>query len=171
MSVNAKWRVNMRASGKTSASLPSPPGLMMKVVADTELDSVNLELLAEKENAVKQQQAMKMAYAPGTALFQTALMLWMSGSSIQIFSIYSTFNALSSPVKGLFNLETVFGRFAKDKGVDTNMPKLIYIVLQLVALGVGMYKCHTMGLLPVTSIDWLWQLPDKIHTEEAGIPL
>ena len=160
----------MRASGKNS-TLPSPPGMIMKVVADTELDSVNLELMAEKENAIKSNQAMQIAYGPGKALFQTALMLWMSGSSIQIFSIYSTFNALSSPIKGLLSLETVFGRFSKDKGVDTNMPKLIYCALQLVALGVAMYKCHTMGLLPVTSIDWLFQLPKKVYTETAGVPI
>ena len=45
------------------------------------------------------------------------------------------------------------------------------MALQLVALGIGMYKCHTMGLLPVTSVDWLWQLPEKVIRETAGIPV
>ena len=170
--MTVQWRVNLRsAGGASTSSLPQPPGMSMKVVADTELDNVNLELLAEKESAAKQQVVNQLAYSPGKALFQTALMLWFSGSSIQIFSIYSTFNALSNPVKGILSTENVFARFSNEKGVDTSMAKLIYVVLQLVALGIGMYKCHTMGLLPVTSVDWLWQLPDRVTRETAGIPI
>jgi len=168
---SSKWMVSLKSRNNGSDSLPKPPALNIKAKEDTELDHVNLELLAEKENALKQQHAMQIAMAPGKALFQTALMLWMSGSSIQIFSIYSTFNALQNPIKGIINIEQAFGRFSNDKGVDTSMSKLIYIGLQLVALFVGLYKCHTMGLLPMTSIDWLWTLPDKIIMESSGIPI
>jgi hypothetical protein len=78
---------------------------------------------------------------------------------------------LSGPVKGIINTEAAFSRFSNEKGVDTSVAKLIYVALQLVALGIGMYKCHTMGLLPVTSVDWLWQLPEKVIRETAGIPV
>lgn len=172
--MTAQWRVNLSSAGaaeKYISSLPQPPGMAMKVEADTELDHVNVELMAEKESAAKQQVVNSIAYSPGKALFQTALMLWFSGSSIQIFSIYSTFNALSGPVKGIINTEAAFSRFSNEKGVDTSVAKLIYVALQLVALGIGMYKCHTMGLLPVTSVDWLWQLPEKVIRETAGIPV
>lgn len=172
-SSSSSWRVNLRPkSGEESRnSLPAPPGMSVKVEASTELDNVNMELVTERENAAKQSAAMQIAIAPGKALLQTAFMLWMSGSSIQIFSIYSTFNALTSPIKGILSIEAAFGRFSNDKGVDTSMPKLVFVGVQLVALSVALYKCHTMGLLPLTSIDWLGTLPEKIAAEVAGVPV
>ena len=143
----------------------------MKVREDTDLDTVNVQLQLESEKAAKSKHAMNLAIAPGKALFQTAFMLWMSGSSIQIFSIYTLFNALSTPVKGIFATEQTFSKLGGEKGVDTNMPKLIYVAMQVLALGVALYKCHTMGLLPLTSIDWLAKLPERVRDEVAGIPI
>jgi len=143
----------------------------MKVREDTDLDTVNVQLQLEAEKSAKSKHAMSLAIAPGKALFQTAFMLWMSGSSIQIFSIYTLFNALSTPVKGIFSTEATFEKLGGEKGVDTNMSKLIFVAMQVLALGVALYKCHTMGLLPLTSIDWLGTLPERFRDEIAGIPI
>jgi hypothetical protein len=38
------------------------------------------------------------------------------------------------------------------------MPKITFGALQIVALGLGLYKMAQMGLLPTASSDWLaWQ--------------
>ncbi len=171
MAESLSWRVNMRSLSNDKCKLPAPPGMEVKVKEDTELDTVNVSLQLEAEKSAKSKYAMNIAIAPGKALFQTAFMLWMSGSSIQIFSIYTLFNALTSPVKGILATEMVFSKLGGEKGIDTSTPKLIYVCMQLIALGVALYKCHTMGLLPLTSIDWLWMLPNRSRDEVGGIPI
>lgn len=51
------------------------------------------------------------------------------------------------------------------------MPKLTFVGLQCVALGVALYKCKSMGLLPMTAADWTGLLVDKTNAETAGVPL
>jgi hypothetical protein len=61
---------------------------------------------------------------------------------------------------------------AEEEGhVDLRLPKLIYISIQLIALAMGLYKCSTMGLLPLTSADWTSYIPQPIYTEHAVVPL
>lgn len=162
------WRISCK--GGSSSTLPSPPGLV-KTKEETELDSVSITLQHDKEIQAKNRHCMALATGPGKALLQTAFMLWMSGTSIQIFSIYTTGNALLNPLKGIGSINQVFGKFDGEEGVDTRLPKLIFVALQLLAVGVALYKCATMNLLPLTSADWLWRLPERTYTEIAGVPL
>lgn len=91
----------------------------------------------------------------------------MSGSSIQIFSIYATGNALINPIKGLFLTNAAFKQFEEKDGISLVLPKLVFISLQILALGVALYKCSTMGLLPLTSADWTSLLPEPRREEAA----
>jgi hypothetical protein len=168
------WRIEYRDSGgggdRGSVTLAAPPGLV-KTKAETELDSVSITLQHEKEVAAKNKHCMALATGPGKSLLQTAFMLWMSGTSIQIFSIYTTGNALVNPLKGIASINQVFGKFDNEEGVDTRLPKLIFLSLQLLAVGVALYKCATMNLLPLTSADWLWRLPERQYEENGGVPV
>ena len=112
-----------------------------------------------------------MAYSPGKNLLTTAFMLWMSGSSVQIFSIMMTGMALINPLKAIFGVNEFFSALAKEEGVDIHLPKLIYLSLQLLSLGLALYKCSTMGLLPLTSADWTSFIPSKSIDEHSAIPI
>jgi hypothetical protein len=79
--------------------------------------------------------------------------------------------ALINPIKGIIGVNQTFLRFDKEEGLDLKIPKLIFISLQLLALGVALYKCSTMGLLPLTSVDWTIYLPEKNIMEYSGIPI
>ncbi len=125
-------------------------------------------MTAEMQLAAKQRQVMNIAYGPGKNLLTTGFMLWMSGSSIQIFSIMMTGMALWNPFKALFSVNEPFRPFEKEEGIDLKMPKLIYAGLQLLSLGVALYKCSTMGLLPLTSADWVSYLP-VIEYQETSL--
>jgi hypothetical protein len=124
-------------------------------------------MTTEMQLQAKQRQAMNIAYAPGKGLLSTAFMLWMSGSSIQIFSIMMTGMALINPLKALFSINEPFKPFEKEEGIDLKMPKLIFAGLQILALGVALYKCSTMGLLPLTSADWVNYLPSIEYKEHS----
>ena len=118
----------------------------------------------------KQQQVMGLAFSPGKGIFSTAFMLWMSGSSIQIFSLLTLGMALVNPIKAMSSVGTTFAKFKSD-GVDIMIPQLIFLSLNLLALGVAVYKCSSMGLLPVTSADWTEYIPLKQASEIAGLSL
>ena len=53
------------------------------------------------------------------------------------------------------------------------LPKLLYVALNLVFLGMGLYKCSSLGLLPSTAADFVSRLPTSIasQAEVSGVPL
>jgi ER membrane protein complex subunit 4 len=118
--------------------------------------SANEELEAKKRNT------MAIAYSPGKSLLTTAFMLWMSGTTIQIFSMMTTGMALINPIKAIMSMDQIFSKF---DGIDLKLAKLIYVSLQLLAVGIALYNCQRMGLLPITSADWLSFLPERDFLE------
>ena len=79
--------------------------------------------------------------------------------------------ALINPLKAIFGVNEFFSVLAKEEGVDIHLPKLIYLSLQLLSLGLALYKCSTMGLLPLTSADWTSFIPSKSIDEHSAIPI
>jgi hypothetical protein len=114
---------------------------------------------------------MAIAWSPGKNLLTTAFMLYMSGTSIQLFSIMTTGMALVNPVKAIAGTQETFKEFKVEDGVDTRVPKLLFLFFQLLSLGVALYQCSRMGLLPVTSADWTSFIPQKFFLEHSGIPI
>ena len=105
---------------------------------------------------------MALAYSPAKSLLTTAFMLWMSGTTIQIFSMMTTGMALINPIKAIMSMDQAFGKF---EGIDLKLAKLIFVALQLLAVGIALYNCQRMGLLPVTSADWLSYIPEREFLE------
>ena len=79
--------------------------------------------------------------------------------------------ALINPLKAIASINETFRAFEKEEGLNLYMPKLIFLALQVLSLGVAVYKCSTMGLLPLTSSDWVGNLPVKQYLEHAGVPV
>ena len=78
-----------------------------------------------------------------------AIMMYMSGNTLQIFSIMMVFMLFKTPVQGLLQTNQVFTRFETD-GTRNRlwMVKAVYVLMNLVALGLGIWKVNGMGLLP-----------------------
>lgn len=79
--------------------------------------------------------------------------------------------ALINPLKACFTVNQVFDKYKKEEGIDLRFPKLIYIALQILSIALALYKCSTMGLLPVTSADWTNLLPEKKFFEVVATPI
>ncbi len=100
-------------------------------------------------DTLKLKKAWEVALAPVKNLPMTAIMMYMSGNSLQIFSIMMVFMAFKNPVVGLIGVGQAFERFE----TETNrgkmvLVKLAYVAMQLVALALGVWKVNAMGLLP-----------------------
>jgi len=137
--------------GFTSSSLSSSSASSSEY-AHAEASSARAD--AAKQAELLYASAMSIAQAPGKQLFMTAFMLWMSGNSLQIFSIMMLGMALWTPLGELFNVNQRFARFA-DANVSMLVPKITFVAIQLAGLALGLYKCNTMGLLPTATADWI----------------
>lgn len=79
----------------------------------------------------------------------TAIMMYMSGNSLQIFSIMMVFMAFKNPLVGLMNTNQAFERFQTESNASQVLQtKLVYVAMQILALALGVWKVNGMGLLP-----------------------
>ena len=100
-------------------------------------------------DTLKLKKAWEVALAPLKGIPMTAIMMYMSGNSLQIFSIMMVFMAFKNPIMGILGTGPAFERFE----TETNRGKIIqvkvaYVAMQLVALAMGIWKINSMGLLP-----------------------
>lgn len=100
-------------------------------------------------DTLKVKKAWEVALGPVKSLPMTFIMMYMSGNSLQIFSIMMVFMAFKTPIGGLMSTNQAFERFQTEtNSAQILQTKLLYIVMNLVALGVGLWKINGMGLLP-----------------------
>lgn len=171
MSTNTtpKWVTDLNfppVSKSKSGGIPDPPGypsqsatLSKKQAAKEPKAQPRKQPSPEEMDTLKLKKAWEVALAPVKSLPMTFFMMYMSGNSLQIFSIMMVYMAFKNPIMGLVGTNQAFERFESDtnKGKILQV-KLAYIVMQLIALGVGIWKVNGMGLLPTTRSDWLaWE--------------
>lgn len=103
--------------------------------------------------------------APIKSLPMTAIMMYMSGNSLQIFSIMMVFMAFKNPIMGILATNSAFERFESPTNRQKVLQvKAVYVVMQLVALALGLWKINGMGLLPTTRSDWLaWEVAREVR--------
>ncbi|KAK8052428.1 hypothetical protein PG993_003813 [Apiospora rasikravindrae] len=122
----------------------------------------------DEMDTLKLKKAWEVALGPLKNLPMTAVMMYMSGNSLQIFSIMMVFMAFKNPIMGILGTQQAFERFES----ETNrggifQVKLAYIAAQLVALALGVWKVNGMGLLPTTRSDWLAWEAQRVPIEHA----
>lgn len=113
---------------------------------------------------------MEIGTAPFKSLLQTGIMMWMSGSQINIFSIMITGMIVMNTIKSLFSVNTAFVS-VEDGVIDLTQAKLIYVLGNLINAGLALYKCSSMGFLPTTSADWTWLLPIRQAVESSSFAI
>jgi len=110
-------------------------------------------------DTLKLKKAWEVALAPVKQLPMTAIMMYMSGNSLQIFSIMMVGMAFKNPIMGLVATNQAFEKF-ESPGLREKllMVKVVYVAMQIIALALGVWKVNGMGLLPTTRSDWLaWE--------------
>lgn len=100
-------------------------------------------------DVLKLKKAWEVALAPVKQLPMTAIMMYMSGNSLQIFSIMMVGMAFKNPIMGLMATNQAFEKFDTPgtKG-SLLMVKAVYVAMQILALALGVWKVNGMGLLP-----------------------
>lgn len=108
-----------------------------------------LKAPTEETDTLKIKKSWELALAPAKALPMNAIMMYMSGNSLQIFSIMMVFMLFKNPIQGLLQTNSVFTRYETEGTRKTLwMAKAMYVAMNLLALGLGIWKVNGMGLLP-----------------------
>ncbi|KAI9692898.1 MAG: hypothetical protein M1822_004892 [Bathelium mastoideum] len=121
-------------------------------------------------DTLKLKKAWELAIAPAKQLPMNGIMMYMSGNSLQIFSIMMVWMLFKNPITAIVNINPTFARF-ETEGTKANMllVKLIFVATNLLALALGIWKVNGMGLLPTTRSDWLAWEAEREPLERATI--
>lgn len=108
----------------------------------------------EETDTLKLKKAWEIAMAPSKQLPMQAIMMYMSGNTLQIFSIMMVLMLFKGPIQGLINTNAAFAKYetpttkARLVGV-----KAVYVLMQLLLFALGVWKVNGMGLLPYVPAD------------------
>ena len=160
-----KWTVQLGADDERNKRSAKTLEELGYSTAATSVQTT-IEPSSVKAGALRGADAVAMA--PAKSLFMTGFMLWMTGSGVHLFSIMIVGMSLFNPIKAIMAVNTTFKRFELP-GVNLAGAKLKFIAIQIVALGMGIWKLNKMGLLPVTSADWMaTMITVKTQNEFSG---
>eukprot|EP00656_Telonema_subtile_P040232 TRINITY_DN4529_c0_g1_i4.p1 TRINITY_DN4529_c0_g1~~TRINITY_DN4529_c0_g1_i4.p1 ORF type:complete len:187 (+),score=48.94 TRINITY_DN4529_c0_g1_i4:187-747(+) len=166
-----KWTFDLAAASK-ALSVRSSKGALGAPMGWSQLEETSDGSVTKKDDlaALKTSMAMEIAMGQGRSLMMNMFMMWMSGNSIHIMPIMFTGMAIMAPITAISNINQAFVKF---HDVDVTLAKLLYIVINILGLLAGMYKCSSLGLLPTKPADWLQleQIQPAMQFSGGGEPL
>ncbi|KAI8071760.1 hypothetical protein BC940DRAFT_293660 [Gongronella butleri] len=167
----SSWSVDY-STIEPSKKLTSPVGFVAGAIQQRNVSKSQRSAAQDKKDTeMKIKRAWDVAMGPAKNIPMNAIMIYMSGNGVQIFSVMITAMLFMQPIKSIMGTQQTFERF-ETKGstsADLLQAKLAYIGLNLVVICLGVYKVNAMGLLPTTTSDWLAFLPHKHALEYADV--
>lgn len=100
-------------------------------------------------DTLKLKKAWEIALAPAKQLPMNAIGMYMSGNSLQIFSIMMVFMLFKGPILAVIGIQGTFQRL-ESPGIAQQMllVKAAFVACNMLALALGIWKVNGMGLLP-----------------------
>ncbi|KAI9710259.1 MAG: hypothetical protein M1820_002752 [Bogoriella megaspora] len=178
-----RWVLNLNGTSSPkpkSTSFPDPPGYQASITSGGRRGNNSKQAsqtparkapTAEEMDTLKLKKAWELAIAPAKQLPMNGIMMYMSGNTLQIFSIMMVWMLFKNPINALLNINPTFARYETDS-TKANMVlvKLAFVATNLLALALGIWKVNAMGLLPTTRSDWLaWEV--ERQPLERAIPV
>lgn len=175
MSEFSSWRLDVASSSKALTtsrhSAPDPPGYVpvssLGTIAPLTARGNETKVLDQASRDRKEAALRQRAFDPAKQAGFMCFMLYMSGSTLSVFSIMMLVSCVYAPFAALAKVTKLF---PADKQVDVMVPRLIYVAVQLGQLCFAAYKLDGMGLLPTYASDWMSQMTAPHVTEMAVGP-
>jgi len=132
--------------GYTSTSLPAKRGTGSNKQVQTPTRKQPTE---DEMDTLKIKKAWEVAIAPAKQLPMQGIGMYMTGNTLQVFSIFMIFTLFKGPLQAIFMTNRMFVPYE----TENTKPKLLvvklaYIACNLLTLALGIYKVNAMGLLP-----------------------
>nr|CAI5833356.1 unnamed protein product [Callosobruchus analis] len=91
--------------------------------------------------------------------------MYMAGNSISIFPIMMVGMLFMKPLQAIWSAKTTFKMMETSNAI---LQMIVYILGNFVNIGLALYKCHSMGLLPTHASDWLAFVEPPTRLEYLG---
>jgi hypothetical protein len=155
-----QWVLDLNSTSPTkprsSGPFPDPPGFtstsalaQSKPTKGGKAITPRAKPSPEEMETLKLKKAWEVAIAPAKQLPMNAIGMYMSGNSLQMFSIMMVFMLFKAPIQALMSINQTFARFESDgKKQEMLMVKAAFVGCNLLALALGTWKVNQMGLLP-----------------------
>lgn len=143
-----RWGVELGGCSRKdrSSDLPAPPGYNpnLQISTESQRSSESDKLVIKK--------SWDIALGPIKGVPMNMFLLYMSGNSISIFPIMMVGMMLVRQVKALWATNATFSSI---EGTHAILQKVTFLLGNLAQLGLALYKCQSLGLLPTHASDWL----------------
>ncbi|XKL60659.1 hypothetical protein PGB90_007716 [Kerria lacca] len=157
-----KWTLDFSSKTKAekSAELSSPPGYFPSI------GNNQIETIREADSArLIIKKSWDLALGPIKQVPMNMFLVYMAGNSISIFPIMMIGMIIIRSVKALFTIQQAFKMI---EGKHAASQKIVYFIGNIVNVGVALYKCQSLGLLPTHASDWLAFAEPQIRVEYSG---
>lgn len=141
--------------------MPSPPGYStFNVGLNTEVSKkTDVSRLITKKS-------WDLALAPLKQVPMNLFIMYMAGNSISIFPIMMVGMLLMRPLQAIWSTKSTFKMMETQSAI---LQMIVYVLGNIVNIGLALYKCHSMGLLPTYASDWLAFVEPPIREEFLGV--
>ncbi|KAK4879227.1 hypothetical protein RN001_007373 [Aquatica leii] len=159
-----KWSLDStrcnRLNSMNESTLPAPPAYSTSSILS------NNEVAKKTDTGhLIIKKSWELALAPIKQVPMNLFIMYMAGNSISIFPIMMVGMLFMRPIQALFSLNATFKMIENSSVIGQ---KLVYIFGNLVNIGLALYKCQSMGLLPTHTSDWLAFVEPRIRQEYIG---
>jgi hypothetical protein len=156
----SKWAIKFEDQTFKDKKFIKPQGFSGNKIEAVESKTSAKKINLTEHSVLKHKKSWEIVVGVLKGIPMNLFMMWMVGNSVQIFSIMMCGMLLLNPVRGILSVATTFEKL-EDANVNLWLQKLAFVGAQLLCLGIGLYKCQSMGLLPTTTSDWLSFLEPK----------
>lgn len=140
-----------------------PIGYSEKPVPDTSIQETDKNLVEKR--------CWDVALGPLKQIPMNLFIMYMSGNTISIFPIMMVCMMAWRPIQALMSMSATFKLL--ESSSQQWLQGLVYLIGNLLASALAIYKCQSMGLLPTHSSDWLAFIepPQRIEILGGGMVL
>ncbi|XP_039267898.1 ER membrane protein complex subunit 4-like [Styela clava] len=148
---HGKWNIDMtlRKGERQQQELPSPPGYG----SDRHQAKETVRGGGGTDQALIDKKGWDVALAPIKSLPMNVFLMYMSGNTISIFPIMMVGMMFFRPVQALMGIKNTMKMLERAR--QYYLLTLVFMLGNIMAIGLAVYKCHSMGLLPTHESDWL----------------
>ncbi|MCL4127989.1 UNVERIFIED_CONTAM: hypothetical protein GTU68_013236 [Idotea baltica] len=161
-----RWAIDLtgKRGERGIEALPVPPGYVNSVTL------VHADATRQADPSLVMKRAWDLALSPLKSVPMNLFLMYMAGNSISIFPIMMVGMMLIRPIKALWATNATFKQI---EGTHAGLQKLIFFLGNIVNVGVALYKCQSMGLLPTHASDWLafQEPPLQVEYSYGGLTL
>ncbi|XP_069113054.1 ER membrane protein complex subunit 4-like [Argopecten irradians] len=162
-----KWTIDFTGYRKSDRQLLIHQNTELKPPLGFNENLVSVQDHSSKDSDQKliDKRSWEIALGPLKQIPMNFFIMWMAGNTISIFPIMMVGMMFFKPIQALISIQTTFNVI---EGTKTILQKFVYLIGNVVCLGLAVYKCQVMGLLPTHSSDWLAFVEPQQRMEWSG---